>query len=461
MNIHESTYDVTFCTMIESRRQCRRRKNIKLFNKPIPVDHDEQYITLMKWMKEHGFNCKGCCLKPAVFSDTGRGLMTKKNLRPGDSIVEIPRHLLVTAKDILNTELGPIIKRQRQKPTPYQVVCAFLLTERSKGKSSFWYPYINVLPKDFTTPAFGSTKQADFDVLPTIARSRAINQLQDIRAAFESASCLFEDIERTFPQYRIFFSLDSFVWAWFVINSRSVYIEPSGCEAFDPKASDDFALAPFLDLLNHSPGAEVTAGFDPVSNCYRIKTLDSYHAYDQVFIHYGPHDNVNLLLEYGFVIPSNPHDAVSFELGAVVDAVKSQHDSPLPCRRTREVNDPWEFKAHTLKSANLDLDLSCSMSGPSWNLQTALRILCMEYNEIVTWKRVIAENNISPATKKLIPLALHKLTTDGQEQALSMLQKLDDGVCEENTDYVENVRMLWKERLDILRATQVELDPNG
>lgn len=63
------------------------------------------------------------------------------------------------------------------------------------------------------------------------------------------------------------------------------------------------------------PLHQVNAGYDPVSNCYRIKTLDSYHAYDQVFIHYGPHDNVNLLLEYGFVIPSNPHDAVSFELG--------------------------------------------------------------------------------------------------------------------------------------------------
>lgn len=40
----------------------------------------------------------------------------------------------------------------------------------------------------------------------------------------------------------------------------------------------------------------------------------------------------------------------------------------------------------------------------------------------VNWKRVIAENTISPATKELISLALHKLTTDGQEQTLSMLQ---------------------------------------
>ncbi|XP_041463204.1 SET domain-containing protein 4-like isoform X2 [Lytechinus variegatus] len=439
----------------------KRRKNRKP-RYTIPVDHEDQYILLMKWMKEHGFSCKRCCLKPAFFPDTGRGLMARKNFRPGDLIVEIPRRLLVTPKDVLNTELGPLIKRQLQKPTPYQAVCAFLIMERTNGKSSFWYPYINVLPKDFTTPAFCFATQAQFDLLPSQARISATKQLQDIRCAFESASCLFEDIERTFPWYRGVFDFGSFLWAWFVINSRSVYMEPSGCETFDPKSKDDFALAPFLDLLNHSPGAEVSAGFDSASNTYQIKTLDSYRTYDQVFIHYGPHDNVNLLLEYGFVIPSNPHDVVCFELGTAVDAVKSQHQGPLTCRRTREVTDLWEVKSRTLKAANLDLDLSCSMSGPSWNLQTALRVLCMEYSEIVNWKRVIAENNIPPSTKNLIRGALDKLTTDEQERVLSMLQILDRAdLGEKMGDYIQNVRILWSERLNILRATRAELDPNG
>ena len=147
--------------------------------------------------------------------------------------------------------------RQVQKPTPQQVVCIFLITERSKGISSFWHPYIDVLPPDFTTPAYCFSNQPDFDYLPEPTRSKAITQFSDIKSTYQNASHLFEDIERTFPQYHGIFDFKSFLWAWFVINSRSVYMEQPASDSLDCREKNDFALAPFLDLLNHSPAAEV------------------------------------------------------------------------------------------------------------------------------------------------------------------------------------------------------------
>lgn len=54
-------------------------------------------------------------------------------------------------------------------------------------------------------------------------------------------------------------SYTDFLWAWHVINTRSVYMEQAkNCQVRrTPEDPDNFALAPFLDLLNHSDTAQV------------------------------------------------------------------------------------------------------------------------------------------------------------------------------------------------------------
>ena len=56
-----------------------------------------------------------------------------------------------------------------------------------------------------------------------------------------------------------------FMWAWHVINTRSVYythpaedeVSMSGLILTDRDNEDNFALAPYLDLLNHTDTAQV------------------------------------------------------------------------------------------------------------------------------------------------------------------------------------------------------------
>lgn len=47
-----------------------------------------------------------------------------------------------------------------------------------------------------------------------------------------------------------------FLWAWFCVNSRSVFYRSAGSE-FVREDGNHLALAPYLDLLNHSVGAQV------------------------------------------------------------------------------------------------------------------------------------------------------------------------------------------------------------
>jgi len=54
----------------------------------------------------------------------------------------------------------------------------------------------------------------------------------------------------------------------------------------------------------------VTAGYNERSKSYKISTDTAYSAGQQVFINYGPHSNMKLLLEYGFILENNPNNVI-------------------------------------------------------------------------------------------------------------------------------------------------------
>ncbi|KAL3310078.1 SET domain-containing protein 4 [Cichlidogyrus casuarinus] len=110
---------------------------------------------------------------------------------------------------------------------------------------------------------------------------------------------------------------DSLKWAFSTLNTRCVYVDymdktksiPDGKFFFND--SGNVALIPFFDLFNHSPSVNVQLKFD--KNLLHVISDTSVSKGDQVFINYGPHDNLTLLAEYGFCYPNNPHDSVQID----------------------------------------------------------------------------------------------------------------------------------------------------
>ena len=86
-------------------------------------------------------------------------------------------------------------------------------------------------------------------------------------------------------------------------------------------SSECLALAPYLDLLNHSFDAVMEAGVDihKSTSGYQIVTKTKIKKFGQAFINYGPHDNTKLLLEYGFFLPNNPHEGFNLTVAALCD----------------------------------------------------------------------------------------------------------------------------------------------
>ncbi len=63
------------------------------------------------------------------------------------------------------------------------------------------------------------------------------------------------------------------------------------------------------------------AGYNRDSQCYEIHTQTAYSKYQQIFICYGPHDNEKLLLEYGFMLPQNPHNVLQVNMGKYTELI--------------------------------------------------------------------------------------------------------------------------------------------
>lgn len=82
---------------------------------------------------------------------------------------------------------------------------------------------------------------------PHKLRAQAQSRITDMKQAYREVldSSLGEEI-----------LYEDFVWAWFCVNSRSVYYRSAGSE-FVREDGNNLALAPYLDLLNHSGGAQV------------------------------------------------------------------------------------------------------------------------------------------------------------------------------------------------------------
>ncbi|ELU17670.1 hypothetical protein CAPTEDRAFT_97123, partial [Capitella teleta] len=189
----------------------------------------------------------------------------------------------------------------------------FLLCERNKGCSSFWKPYVDILPSSYTDILHWTSKE--MDLLPKFTKRRACDLRLKAEESFNRLCNGFLPLlVRQMPQFNGAFTWDLFKWAWSSVNTRCVYMSQPQNSVLSPDEEDKSALAPFLDLLNHTVDVEVNARFDDSSKSYKITTLTACKPYDQVFINYGPHSNEKLLLEYGFTLPCNPHNNISLTL---------------------------------------------------------------------------------------------------------------------------------------------------
>lgn len=145
----------------------------------------------------------------------------------------------------------------RWKPpvSPLLALCAFLIVEKHVGSLSKWKPYIDVLPQTYTCPVYFSDDV--LSLLPAELRAKALDQRERVRDLHSSSKAFFDSLQPLLQEpATTVFSHNALRWAWCSVNTRTVYMKHPQSPHLSTE-TDVYALAPYLDLLNHCPQVQV------------------------------------------------------------------------------------------------------------------------------------------------------------------------------------------------------------
>lgn len=119
-------------------------------------------------------------------------------------------------------------------------------------------------------------------------------------------------------------SREQYLYHWLLVNTRTFYFVTPKDEKKLPK-EDHMALQPVADLFNHTDKGGCHVSFDHADS-FSFRTTRAYVKGEEVHISYGSHSNDFLLVEYGFVLPSNAWDEVPLDDALLPSLSKAQKE---------------------------------------------------------------------------------------------------------------------------------------
>ena len=255
-----------------------------------------------------------------------RGLRAAKKIEPGEVILSIPRKLLISNETAYRSGLGEIL-RSDQSIDRYSALALFILQERAKGSTSFYYPYICTLPTSFDTPLYWEPERlaslsASVNATDLAFRARLLRS--SLRRRYDRAAPVLARLG--LPH-----DLRLFAWALTAVLSRNWgVVNPPPSAPFSAAASDSsvaadssaavaaagegippaygrdaVVMAPVADMANHdSRGGSRVAWLDG-GRRLGLVARRAYAPGDEVLTSYGPGCNARFLATYGFA-PAAP-----------------------------------------------------------------------------------------------------------------------------------------------------------
>lgn len=313
---------------------------------------DADNVALARALNSQGFD-NANRLQPALFRSTGRGVFSTRTVHANDVLIDLPFGALITLATLQqDAEFCALLQPGAQKFTnklSIQTLLALYVLHR-EHRSAGADVYVRTIPAEFTQPFFCS--KAELMVLPEALFQRVHEQNEEVRKTMALLTEALADACCTCCNAAFLpgiFTAARFKWAYFAVNSRSVFVDPAVMKRFNDTTTTpnlsamlrdkpNTALAPFLDLLNHSDRIDAQqpeiTGSTPATMRYALRTQHTRRPYEQLFISYGPLDNARLLLEYGFVLRANRHDCVRITL----EDVTAYLERGVPRRERRPIN---------------------------------------------------------------------------------------------------------------------------
>ncbi|CAN4089587.1 unnamed protein product [Withania somnifera] len=256
-----------------------------------------------------------------------------------------------------------------------------LLQERAR-KGSFWWPYISNLPETYTVPIFFPGE--DIKHLQYAPLLYQVNKRCRFLLDFEKL--LKHELENLKLDDHPFGGQDvdssALGWAMSAVSSRAFRLY--GSKRPDGTRSNVPMMLPLIDMCNHSFDANaeiVQEEENPNNMLVKVVAGREIKQNDPLLLNYGCLSSDLFLLDYGFVIPSNPYDCIELKYdAALLDAASMAAGVSSP-----KFSSPSPWQQQILSHLNLD--------GPNSDLKVTLGGGELVEGRLLAALRVVLSNN--------------------------------------------------------------------
>ncbi|XP_060196445.1 uncharacterized protein LOC132625867 isoform X1 [Lycium barbarum] len=347
---------------------------------------------LIKWVKtEGGFVHKS--IKIAQERDCfGLGLVATEDIPKGSDIIALPQHIplkFVSENSVdVDGAHSALIKLAQHVPEElWAMKLGLKLLQERARKGSFWWPYISNLPETYTVPIFFPGE--DIKNLQYAPLLYQVNKR--CRFLLEFEKLLKHELENVKPDDHPFGGQDvdssALGWAMSAVSSRAFRLY--GSKRPDGTRSNVPMMLPLIDMCNHSfdPNAEIVQEEKNGNSNILVKVVAGREIKqnDPLLLNYGCLSSDLFLLDYGFVIQSNPYDCIELRYdAALLDAASMAAGVSSP---NFSAPSPWQQQI--LSHLNLggeNSDLKVTLGGGELvegRLLAALRVILSNDEEAV------------------------------------------------------------------------------
>ncbi|XP_073044699.1 protein SET DOMAIN GROUP 40 [Primulina eburnea] len=283
-------------------------------------------------------SCLGHSLSVSHFPQAGgRGFAAVRDIKKGELVLRVPKAALLTSDALISKEYNLSASLDKYPLlSSTQILSIALLHEVSKGRSSWWYPYIKQLPRSydllFNFNQFEVEALQIDDAIWTTEKA-----VRKCKMEWEEASPIMSELHLK-PQIVTF---KAWLWASATISSRTMHIpwNTAGClcpvgdffnytppgEEFDHSGNSstcgsgsfsntisscegDITASSTQELIEENQDRLIDAGYSEAASSYCFYSGTDYARGDQILLSYGTYTNLELLEHYGFLLNENPND---------------------------------------------------------------------------------------------------------------------------------------------------------
>lgn len=339
-----------------------------------PHPHD-----LIKWVTREGGFVHHAVKIAQLDSSNGLGLVAKEDIPIGTDLIALPQHIPLHFNHDDNSHSLLLQLTSHVPDELWSMKLGLkLLHERAK-LGSFWWPYISNLPQTYTLPIFFPGEDIkNLQYAPILHQvNKRCRFLLDFEQKVKHALVGLTPDKHPFGGQEV--DASSLGWAMSAVSSRAFKLH--GNKQSNGINFDIPMMLPLIDMCNHSfnPNARIVQEQETGSTKMWVKVVaeKAIKEDDPLLLCYGCLSNDLFLLDYGFVIQSNPYDCIELKYdGALLDAASMAAGVSSPNFSTPA---PWqELILSQLNLAGETPDLKVSLGGQEiieGRLLAALRVL--------------------------------------------------------------------------------------